>query len=332
MKRTSLPLLRREFITLLGGTAAWPIAARAQQQAAPVVGFLGGASAGASKANLSGFRQGLRQTGYVEGQNTHIAFRWADGRFDRFSELAAELASLPVAVIAGFGAPAAIAAIYATKTIPIVFTSSGDPVKLGLVASLNRPGGNATGVAFLTAELVGKHFELLREMLPKAATMGLLVNPASANAEIQLASVPVAAKALGLQVVVQSVSRDRDLETAFATFVQQRVDALVVGSDAFFYGQREQLITFAARHAVPVMYYDREYVADGGLISYGTSITDAYRQAGVFTGRILKGDKPADLPVQQAIKTELVINLQTAKALGVEMPLSLLMRVTETIE
>jgi ABC-type uncharacterized transport system substrate-binding protein len=322
---------RREFITLLGGSAAWPLAVSAQQ-AMPVVGFLSGASAGASKANLSGFRQGLRQTGYVEGQNTHIAFRWADGRFDRFSELAAELASLPVAVIAAFGAPAAIAAISATKTTPIVFTSSGDPVKLGLVASLNRPGSNATGVAFLTAELVGKHFELLREMLPKAATMGLLVNPASANAEIQLASVSVAAKALGLQVVAQGVSRDRDLETAFVKFVQQRVDALVVGSDAFFYGQREQLITLAARHALPVMYYDREYVADGGLISYGTSITDAYRQAGVFAGRILKGDKPADLPVQQAIKTELVINLQTAKTLGIDMPLSLLLRVTETIE
>ena len=325
---------RRDFITLLGGAAAaaWPVAVWAQQPAVPVIGFLAGASAGASKANVGGFRQGLRQTGYVEGQNAHIAFRWADGRFDRFSELAAELASLPAAVIVAFGAPAAMAAISATKTIPIVFTSSGDPVKLGLVGSLNRPGGNATGVAFLTAELVGKHFELLREMLPKAATMGLLVNPASANAEIELASVPIAAKTLGLQIVVQHASRDRDLETAFVAFVQQRIDALVVASDAFFYGQREQLVTLAARHALPVMYYDREYVADGGLISYGTSITDAYRQAGVFTGRILKGDEPANLPVQQAIKTELVINLQTAKALGVDMPLSLLLRVTETIE
>jgi putative ABC transport system substrate-binding protein len=326
-------LKRREFMTLLGGAvASWPPAARAQQPAMPVIGFLAGASAGASKATVGGFRQGLRQTSYVEGQNTHIAFRWADGRFDRFSELAAELASLPVAVIVAFGGPAAIAAISATKTIPIVFTSSADPVKLGLVASLNRPGGNATGVAFLTAELVGKHFELLREMLPNVATMGLLVNPTSVNAEIQLASVPVAAKALGLQIVVQNASRDRDLETAFGTFVQQRIGALVVASDAFFYGQREQLVTLAAHHALPVMYYDREYVADGGLISYGTSITDAYRQAGVFTGRILKGDKPGDLPVQQAIKTELVINLQTAKALSIEMPLSLLLRVTETIE
>jgi putative ABC transport system substrate-binding protein len=326
-------LKRRQFITLLGGAAAaWPLAARAQQPAMPVIGFLGGASAGASKANLGGFRHGLRQTGYVEGQNTHIAFRWAEGRFDRFPELAAELAALPVDVIVAFGAPAAQATISVTKTIPIVFTSAADPVKLGLVASFNRPGGNATGVAFLTGELVGKHFELLREMLPKVAVMGLLVNPASANADIQLAAVPAAAQALGLQIVVQNASRDRDLETAFAAFVQQRIGALVLASDAFFYGQREQLVTLAARHALPVMYYDREYVADGGLMSYGTSITDAYRQAGVFTGRILKGDKPGDLPVQQAIKTELVINLQTAKVLGIEMPLSLLLRVTETIE
>jgi putative ABC transport system substrate-binding protein len=281
---------------------------------------------------LGGFRHGLRQTGYVEGQNTHIAFRWAEGRFDRFPELAAELAALPVTVIAAFGAPAAQAAISATKTIPIVFISAADPVKLGLVASFNRPGGNATGVAFLTGELVGKQFELLREMLPKLRVMGLLVNPTSPNTDIQLAAVPAATQALGLQIVVQNASRARDLETAFAAFVQQRTGALALASDAFFYGQREQLITLAARHALPVMYYDREYVADGGLMSYGTSITDAYRQAGVFTGRILKGDKPADLPVQQAIKTELVINLQTAKALGIEMPLSLLLRVTETVE
>jgi ABC-type uncharacterized transport system substrate-binding protein len=324
---------RREFITLLSGAAvAWPVVARAQQAAMPVIGFLAGASASSSKANVGGFRLGLRQTGYVEGQNAHIAFRWADGRFDRFYDMAAELAGLPATIIVAFGAPAAKAAISATKTIPIVFTSSGDPVKLGLVTSLNRPGGNATGVAFLSAELVGKHFELLREMLPKAATMGLLVNPASANAEIELASVPIAAKALGLQIVVQHATHDRDVEQAFVAFVQQRIDALVVGSDAFFYGQREQLVTLAARHALSVMYYDREYVVDGGLISYGTSITDAYRQAGVFTGRILKGDDPADLPVQQAIKTELIINLQTAKALGIDMPLSLLLRVTETIE
>jgi putative ABC transport system substrate-binding protein len=281
---------------------------------------------------LAGFRQGLRQTGYVEGQNVHIAFRWAEGRLERFPQLATELTSLPVTVIVAFGVSAAAAAASATKTIPIVFAAAADPVKAGLVASLNRPGGNATGVAFLSAELVSKQFELLREMLPNASRMGLLVNPASANADVQLAAVPVAMKALGLQIVVQSTSRDRDLEAAFAALAQQRISALVVPSDAFFYGQREQLATLAQRHALPVMYYDREVVADGGLMSYGTSVTDAYRQAGVFTGRILKGDKPADLPVQQAIRTELVINLQTAKALGIDMPLSILLRVTETIE
>ncbi|PWT92008.1 MAG: ABC transporter substrate-binding protein, partial [Proteobacteria bacterium] len=317
---------RRDFISLIGATAAWPLAAGAQQTPIPVIGFLAGASAVASKATLGGFRQGLRQTGYIEGQNAHIAFRWSDGRNNLLPELAAELVSLQVAVIAAFGAPAVMAALSATKTIPIAFTSGTDPVKLGLVASLNRPGGNATGVVFLSTDLLGKHFELLREMLPKATTMGLLINSSSANAEVQLASVPDVSKALGLKIVVQSASQDRDLEPAFEKLMQQRIQGLVIGSDAFFYYQRAQLIALASRHALPVMYYDREYVADGGLISYGTSVTDAYRQAGVFTGRMLKGDKPGDLPVQQAIKTDLVINLQTAKALGIEMPLSLLMR------
>jgi putative tryptophan/tyrosine transport system substrate-binding protein len=323
---------RREFIALVGGAAAWPVVGRAQQPAIPVIGFLAGTSAGASKATLGGFRQGLRQTGHVEGQNVHIAFRWADGQFNRLPELAGELAALPVTVIAAFGVAAATAAISATRTIPIAFTSASDPVKLGMVASLNRPGGNATGVVFLATDLVGKHFEFLHEMLPKAATMGLLVNPASANAEIQRASVGEVSKALGLQIVVQNASRIRDLEPAFAALAQQHAEAVVVSSDAFFYDQRDQLITLAAKHALPVMYYDREYVADGGLISYGTSVTDAYRQAGVYVGRILKGDRPADLPVQQAFKTDLVINLDTVRALGIEMPLSLLLRVTETIE
>jgi putative ABC transport system substrate-binding protein len=324
---------RREFITLLGGAAAaWPLAARAQQPAMPVIGFLAGPSAGESRSNLAGFRQGLRQAGYVEGQNVHIAFRWAEGRYDRFPEMAAELVDLPAAVIVAFGGPAALAAIAATKTIPIVFSVAIDPVELGLVASFNRPGGNATGVANLAGELVGKQFELLREMLPRAAVMGLLVNPTSVNAKTQLAAMSVARQAFGLQIVVQNASTERDLETAFATFAQQRTGALVVASDPFFYGRREQLVALAARHALPAIYYDREYVADGGLMSYGPSITDAYRQAGVFTSRILKGDKPGDLPVQQAVKIELVINLQTAKALGLEMPLSLLLRINEVIE
>jgi putative tryptophan/tyrosine transport system substrate-binding protein len=323
---------RREFITLLGGAAAaWSIAARAQQSM-PVIGFLAGPSAGASKSTLSGFRLGLRQAGYVEGQNVHIAFRWAEGRYDRFPELAAELVNLPVTVIAAIGASAALAAISATKTIPIVFASSVDPVKIGLVASFNRPSGNATGVAFLLSELVGKQFELLREFLPRAAVMGLLVNPTSQNAETQLAAVPGAMGALGLQIVVQNASNDPDLEIAFATFVQKRTEALVVASDPYFYGRREQLAALAARHRLPAIYSDREYVADGGLMSYGASIADAYRQAGVFTGRILQGDKPSELPVQQAVKIELVVNLPAAKALGVEMPLSLLLRINEAIE
>jgi putative ABC transport system substrate-binding protein len=281
---------------------------------------------------LSGFRLGLRQAGYVEGQNVHIAFRWAEGRYDRFPELAAELVNLPVTVIAAIGASAALAAISATKTIPIVFASSVDPVKIGLVASFNRPSGNATGVAFLLSELVGKQFELRREFLPRAAVMGLLVNPTSQNAETQLAAVPGAMGALGLQIVVQNASNDPDLEIAFATFVQKRTEALVVASDPYFYGRREQLAALAARHRLPAIYSDREYVADGGLMSYGASIADAYRQAGVFTGRILQGDKPSELPVQQAVKIELVVNLPAAKALGVEMPLSLLLRINEAIE
>ena len=297
-----------------------------------MIGFLAGPTASASKSPLAGFRQGLRQTGYVEGQNVHIAFRWAEGRYDRFPELAAELASLPVAVIAAFSPAAALAALSATKTIPIVFITSVDPVKLGIVASLNRPGGNATGVAFFDSELVGKQLELLRELLPKSAVIGLLVNPTSPSTETHLRDIPAATQAFGLQIIVQNASSERDLDTAVATLVQQRASGLVIPSDPFFYQAREQLAALAARHALPAIYPDREYVADGGLMSYGASVTDAYRQAGVFTGRILKGDKPADLPVQQAVKVELVVNLKTAKTLSIEMPLSLLMRITETIE
>ena len=297
-----------------------------------MIGFLAGPTASASKSPLAGFRQGLRQTGYVEGQNVHIAFRWAEGRYDRFPELAAELASLPVAVIAAFSPAAALAALSATKTIPIVFITSVDPVKLGIVASLNRPGGNATGVAFFDSELVGKQLELLRELLPKSAVIGLLVNPTSPSTETHLRDIPAATQAFGLQIIVQNASSERDLDTAVATLVQQRASGLVIPSDPFFYQAREQLAALAARHALPAIYPDREYVADGGLMSYGASVTDAYRQAGVFTGRILKGDKPADLPVRQAVKVELVVNLKTAKTLSIEMPLSLLMRITETIE
>jgi putative tryptophan/tyrosine transport system substrate-binding protein len=325
-------IARRKLLAALGGAAVWPLAARAQQPAMPLIGFLAAPSAGESRSNLVGFRQGLRQAGYVEGQNVHIAFRWAEGRYDRFPEMAAELVDLPVAVIVAFSGPAALAAIAATKTIPIVFSVAVDPVELGLVTSFNRPGGNATGVANLAGELVGKQFELMHEMLPAATVMGLLVNPNGVNAKTQLAAVPVAMQAFGLRIVVQNAGTDRDFEIAFAGFAQERTGALVVASDPFFYGRREQLVALAGRHALPAIYYDREYVTDGGLMSYGPSITDAYRQAGVFTGRILKGDKPGDLPVQQAVKIELVTNVKTAKALSIDIPLSLLLRINEAIE
>jgi putative ABC transport system substrate-binding protein len=321
---------RRDSIKLLGGAAVWPLTTLAQEM--PVIGFLAGPSVASSKSNLAGFRQGLRQTGYVEGQNVHIAFRWAEGHYDRFPKLAAELVGLRVAVIAAFGAPAALAALSATKTIPIAFSSSSDPVKLGMVASLNRPGGNATGVANLESELVGKQIELLHELLPKAAVIGLLVNPTSQNTETQLRDVSIAARDFGLHIPVQNASSDRELDTAFAMLVEQRAFGLVVGSDPFFYGRRERIVDLAARHALPAIYYDREYVADGGLMSYGTSITDGYRLTGVYTGRILKGDKPGDLPVQQAVKTELIVNLKTATTLGLDIPLSLLLRINEMIE
>jgi putative ABC transport system substrate-binding protein len=262
----------------------------------------------------------------------HIAFRWAEGQFDRIPELAAELVGLPANVIVAFSAAAALAALSATKTIPIVFMSSVDPVNAGLVGSLNRSGSNVTGVAFFESELVGKQLEFLRELIPKALVVGLLVNPSSPNGQAHLRDIPTAAQALGIRIAVQQVNNDRDFDQAFATLVQQRADGVVVPSDPFFFGRREQLIELAARHALPVIYPDREYVADGGLMSYGTSLTEAYRQSGVYTGRILKGDNPADLPVQQAIKVELIVNLQTAKALGIEMPLSILMRINEAIE
>jgi ABC-type uncharacterized transport system substrate-binding protein len=323
---------RREFIIALGGAAAtWPLAARAQQPM-PEIGFLAGGLAGASEAPVAGFRQGLRQTSYIEGQNLHIAFRWAEGHYERFPQLAAELVSLNVSAIAAIGAPAALAVVAATKTIPIAFISSVDPVKIGLVASFSRPGGNATGVAFLESELVGKQFEVLRELVPSAAVMGFLVNPKSANAATQLAAVTATNHALGLEIAVQNASTERDLEAAFVAFAQRRVTSLAVGSDPFFYGNRVLIAALAAQHALPAIYYDREFVAAGGLMSYGASVTDAYRQAGVFTGRFLKGDKPAELPVQQAVKVELIVNLKTAKALGIEVPLSLLMRINETIE
>ena|SRR5262245_7716435 len=324
---------RREFITLLGGAAAaWPLAASAQRPAMPVVGFLSPASAQRAAQPLAAFRQGLNEMGYTEGRTVAIEYGWADGQSDRLPTLAVELVRRKVAVFATGGPAAALAAKAASTTIPIVFVTSSDPVQLGLVASFNQPGGNATGVSFLASELVAKESELLRQLVPQATVIGLLVNPTSANAEIQLKDVPAAAHTLGLKIVVLNASGERDFDAAFAALVQQRAGALVVGSDPLFYNRRQQLAAMAARHAIPAIYADREYAEAGGLMSYGTSLAAAFRQAGVYAGRILRGEKAADLPVVQATKFELVINVQTARMLGLTIPPSLLAIADEVIE
>jgi len=323
---------RREFISLLGGAAAWPLAARAQQPALPVVGFLSPSSAQRAAQPLAAFRQGLNETGYAEGRTVTIEYGWADGQSDRLPALAVELLRRKVAVFATGGPAAALAAKAASSTIPIVFVNSSDPIQLGLVASFNRPGGNATGVSFIASELVAKQSELLHQLAPQAAVIGLLVNPTSANAEVQLKDVPAAARTLGLQIVVVNASSDRDFDTAFAALAQQRAGALIVGSDPLFYSRRQQLAALATRHAMPAIYADRGYAEAGGLMSYGTSIAAAFRQAGIYSGRILKGEKPADLPVMQATKFELVINLKAAKALGVTVPNSMQLLADEVIE
>jgi putative ABC transport system substrate-binding protein len=325
-------LKRREFVTLLGGAAAaWPLVARAQQPAMPVIGFLNPTSPDAFADRLRGFRQGLKDTGYVEGENVAIEYRWADNQTDRLPALAAELVRRRVAVIVG-NTPSAFAAKAATTTIPIVFIVAEDPVRLGLVASLARPGGNLTGVNFFTGELVAKRLELLRELVPRAARVAVLVNPAGPDAETTLKDVEPAARAIGLQIPVLNASTSREINAAFATFVRERPDALFVGGDPFFSSRRVQLVHLATLHKVPATYTQRDYVEAGGLMSYGSNIVDAWRQLGTYAGRILKGAKPADLPVVQASKFQLVINHETARMLGLTVPPALIARADEVIE
>ncbi len=324
---------RREFIAYISGAAAWPLAARAQQPAMPVIGFLYSASPDALAPFAAAFRQGLKEADYVEDRNVKIEYRWADGHYDRLPALAADLVRQQVSVIiAGGGAVTARAAKAATTTIPIVFSTGDDPVKLGLVNNLNLPGGNLTGVSLLTTGLEAKRLEVLHEAVPGAAVIGLLVNSSFSDVETQLKDVPEAARVLGLEIAVLKANSERDIEAAFANLAEQRVGALLVASSPFFAGRREQLVALAARHAIPAIFEWPEFVTLGGLMSYGTKLADGYRQLGIYAGKILKGVKPADLPVQQLVKVELVINLKTAKTLGLTFPISLLGRADEVIE
>jgi len=323
---------RREFITLLGGTAAaWPFAARAQQPTMPVVGFLRSATLADVPHWVAAFRQGLKEAGFVEGQNVAIEFRSADNQLDRLPALVADLIRQPVAVIVG-NTDAALAAKAATTTVPIVFASGSDPVRDGLVASLNRPGGNVTGLVYFSAVLGAKRLELLRQLVPGATTIAVLVNPNTPLTEAERKDVQAAAQAIGQQLIIFDISSDRDIETAFAAFVQRGAGALLVGTGGFLNSNRERIAAVANRHALPASYSQREGVVAGGLMSYGPSISDAYRQAGIYSGRILNGEKPADLPVIRSTKFELVLNLKTAKALGLTIPPSLLVAADEVIE
>jgi putative ABC transport system substrate-binding protein len=324
---------RREFIALLGGAAAWPLAARAQQPAMPVIGFLDPKSASASAHFVSAFRQGLKEGGYVEGQNIAIEFRWAAGRNDQLPAMAADLARRQVAVIAAISPSAAVAAKSATTAIPIVFQSGSDPVEMGLVASLNRPGGTITGISRLATELAPKLLELLHEAAPNADNIAFLMNPASVNAEVKTRDAQAAAHSLGLkQLLILTAGTSTEIDSAFATMAERRANALLIGQDVFFNNQVEQLAALALRNKVPAIYSLREFAAAGGLMSYGASLADQYRLVGVYVSRILKGERPANLPVQQATKVELVVNLKTANALGLSVPVPLLGRADEVIE
>ena len=325
---------RREFITLVGGAAAaWPLAAGAQQPAMPVIGFLDSRLPGVIADRLSGFRQGLKETGYIEGENLAIVYRYAENQVAQLPNLAADLVRLKVAVIATAGDDVALAATAATETIPIVFIASRDPVGLGLVASLARPGRNATGINFLSSELVSKRLELLRELVPAASRVGVLVNPTNASGtEGTLRDLESVAQATGLQVQIFNAATRQEIDAAFVILARERHDALFIGADPFFTSRRVQLVTLAVRHAIPTAFPSRESAEIGGLVSYGSNIPDAWRQSGAYVGRILKGAKPWDLPVVQASKFELVINAQTAAILGLTIPSQLLARADEVIE
>jgi ABC-type uncharacterized transport system substrate-binding protein len=327
-------LKRRDFIRLVGGTAfGWPLAAHAQQPAMPVIGFLNSSSPSGYAPMVAAFRQGVNEAGYIEGRNVTIEYRWAEGHHDRLPALAADLVHRKVTVIAATTTTAALAAKAATATIPIVFEMAGDPVKLGLVASLNRPGGNLTGVTQLNVEVTPKRLELLYEVVPRANSFALLINPSNATlAEPTVRDIRASARTLGVQLHVVNATTDRDIDDAFASLANLRAGGLVIGTDPFFSTRSERLASLAARYAVPAIYSWREFTAAGGLMSYGANVADVYRLAGVYTGRILKGEKPADLPVEQATKVQLFINLKTAKTLGLTLPISLLGRADEVIE
>jgi putative ABC transport system substrate-binding protein len=323
---------RRKFITILGGAAAtWPLAARAQQSAVPVVGFLNSRAPEGNEAILVAFRQGLKEAGYVEGQNVTVEYRWADNQYDRVPVLVADLVSRQVAVIVSNGPPIA-AAKAATSTIPIVFAVGFDPLAYGLVNSLSRPAGNLTGVSILDVEIGPKRLELLHELIPAATVMALLVNPTTPAVQAIAGDMQAAARAHGLELHVLYAATDGDFDAVFTTVAQLRAGALIIGADPFFTSRSRQLGELTVARRIPTIYEFREFAAAGGLISYGTSLADAYRQVGIYTGRILKGEKPSDLPVQQATKVELILNLKTAKALGITVPISLLGRADEVIE
>jgi putative tryptophan/tyrosine transport system substrate-binding protein len=322
---------RRDFVALLGGAAAaWPLAVRAQQPIMALIGLLSGSHLDARQ--IGAVAQGLKEAGFIEGRNVAIKYRAAGGQFDRLPALAAELINDPVAVIVTIGPAASLAAKAATSTIPIVFATGADPIDLGLVSGLSRPQGNITGVGFLVKALAAKRVELLHELLSRPTAIGFLINPNNPAFESETKDAQVAALALGLKLWVLNASSERDIDAAFASFAQERVNGVFIGADAVLLSHRDRIVELASRHALPAIYYVREFAAVGGLMSYGTSLPDAYRQAGVYTGRILKGEKPADLPVVQSTKFELVINLKTAKALGLEVPPTLLARADEVIE